>query len=489
MDADLRAHAILLNGGKLDGTTANDVSEIFHAIERARPPNVVIHFHGGLVDKQQGLKAAKDLIPIYKEAGAYPIIVIWESGWLEVINRNIKAIFQEPLFQRILAYVTRFAKAKINKDTDVTKSVDLDLPSTLEVLDELARPEPFVTINPNLLSRDDGLSDKESQQFEQLLKEDDPFQTTAQRVLQEIARTAQTGSAPGTLMTIEDLDTLSGADEAKDVLRGPLSTSIIVFKCIKVLSTILNRFISRYHHGFYPTIVEELLREFYLGNCGKFLWDDMKKDIDTSFGFAANNGGSIIVRQLSDLSNQRAAPKLTIVGHSAGSIFASRLLRELHTNTQFAQQTKINLIFIAPAIDMKSFAETLRATEGRLAGFRSFGMSDQRERADPILGRLYPYSLLYFVSGVLEMKPDTPLAGMERYHGPPYEGEGFEYIQAVKHFDPLNRPHIFVWSPASYGPGMACDMTSHGGWVKAVATIHSVKHILSSGYDYGTGPR
>jgi hypothetical protein len=500
MNAALNAHTILLNGGKLDGTTEQDIRSIFGAIDSTEAPHVVIHFHGGLIDKKEGLAAAENLIPLYRDAGAYPIIFVWESGWREVIDRNVKAIFSEPLFQRILAHVTQFAKAKIDqkRDKDVPRSVTLELPKTSDILHELERPSPFLDVDPNLLLTDDALTRAESRQFKELLEEDDPFQAAAKRVLHQLQVQPESAeiSAPGlydaraTLMTIDDSDgpTNTSAEKRalqKDVDRGLVSSSIIIIKCGKVLSTSLNRFMKRRHHGFYPTIVEELLREFYLGNCGKFLWDEMKNDIDKSFGFATDNGGYAIVGELARLSNRARAPHITVVGHSAGSIFACRLLRELHTAPLLAQAAKVNLILIAAAIDMKSFAETLRASGSRLAGFRSFGMSDQVERADAILGRLYPYSLLYFVSGVLETTPDTPLVGMQRYYGSAYEGEGFEYIRAVQEFDLVKKAHSFVWSPASHGPGLECDMQSHGGWVKASSTVQSIQHMVSSGYDYG----
>ena len=43
---------------------------------------------------------------------------------------------------------------------------------------------------------------------------------------------------------------------------------------------------------------------------------------------------------------------------------------------------------------------------------------------------LYPSSLLYFISGVLEPQADCPLAGMTRYYSlePPYTGAMFSAI-------------------------------------------------------------
>ena len=42
-------------------------------------------------------------------------------------------------------------------------------------------------------------------------------------------------------------------------------------------------------------------------------------------------------------------------------------------------------------------------------------MTDELEQADRLIPVIYPHSLLYFVSGVLEDEADKPLLGMERY--------------------------------------------------------------------------
>src|SRR5262249_51825832 len=153
------------------------------------------------------------------------------------------------------------------------------------------------------------------------------------------------------------------------------------------------------------------------------------------------------------------------VGHSAGSIYACRLLRGLPA--KLPGSVRLNLILLAAAIDMESFAETLRDVGDRIEGFRSFGMSDELERKDAIFGKLFPSSLLYFVSGVLEDESDKPLVGMERFYAPEYHRPGLEHIPAMCAFEASRRPHSFIWAIADQGDGKACDMRSHGGWVDA----------------------
>lgn len=40
---------------------------------------------------------------------------------------------------------------------------------------------------------------------------------------------------------------------------------------------VIRRHVRGRDHGFYPTVVEELLRELYLANLGAWVWDQMKE--------------------------------------------------------------------------------------------------------------------------------------------------------------------------------------------------------------------
>src|SRR6266700_3954956 len=90
-------HYIVLKDGMFDtndGTNADDLTKLFEAIQMQDGP-VVLHFHGGLINKADGLAAANVLKPIYQGAGAYPVFFIWESGWQDVIENNLPSIFKE----------------------------------------------------------------------------------------------------------------------------------------------------------------------------------------------------------------------------------------------------------------------------------------------------------------------------------------------------------------------------------------------------------
>src|SRR5206468_1062105 len=104
---------------------------------------IVLHFHGGLVNKKAGVAGANMLTPLYQNAGAYPVFFVWESGWQDVIENNLPSIFKEPIFQKILTRVTQFAKGKVDKSaqTGAPKAAGgVPLPRESAVRAELNEP-------------------------------------------------------------------------------------------------------------------------------------------------------------------------------------------------------------------------------------------------------------------------------------------------------------------------------------------------------------
>jgi hypothetical protein len=145
------------------------------------------------------------------------------------------------------------------------------------------------------------------------------------------------------------------------------------------------------------------------------------------------------------------------------------------------------VVWIAPPLLQRSGLRRMTAAASnaqagaRIGNLRIFGMGDTIERKDAIASVIYPASLLYFVSGVLEDNRDEPLAGMQRYYSAPYIGGGFEDVAFVKGQTTLSRPNAYAWSEVSGHDGANCDMTSHGGWAKAPTTLASIKFLIQKG--------
>lgn len=114
----------------------------------------------------------------------------------------------------------------------------------------------------------------------------------------------------------------------------------------------------------------------------------------------------------------------------------------------------------------------------RIARFRTFAMRDEIERNDRMLGVLYPHSLLYFVSGILETEVDMPLVGMQRFFDEQaFPAERFPQIEPVRRFV-LETPRA-VWSttgPAA--PGWRSDTIRHGDFDNEDNTLASLAALV-----------
>ncbi|MGV3572143.1 MAG: C1 family peptidase [Ramlibacter sp.] len=145
---------------------------------------------------------------------------------------------------------------------------------------------------------------------------------------------------------------------------------------------------------------------------GKAAWEQMKQNARGATG--ARGGALLALEQLVAL--RRTLPfKLHIVGHSAGAIFQSGVVRWLHAQGQAIDTCTL----WAPACTMDSFRQDyLPAIEdGTIGRFGLFALDDATEQDDHC-ARVYNKSLLYLVSRSFEnsaIGPGTPLLGMAKW--------------------------------------------------------------------------
>ena len=446
-----------------------------------------------------GEAAAAELLPLYTSAGATPLFVIWETGWKEIVEQNIPTIFREDIFNRLIRRVAQFVKAKADKEakadretsSDGARSIGgMDLPKESAIEAEIVRAqngdEMFQDVAFDHLPLNTQLTADEQEQIQQEIENDKELRTELQQIANarkeppgEPARSVTEAGSSETLMSPEVLEDISPTSTGE---RGLISTAMLAKHVVVIVGSVISRLSKGRGHGAYLTIVEEVMREFYIRNVGKFLWDGMKKEVDQAFGFAPDSGGASFVRHFKKMWDAGVRPTVTLIGHSAGSIYVARLLKELDRALEAYPEARVNVVFIAPAVTFTEYADTLRSAGNRIAALRIFGMSDSIEREDRIAKALYPASLLYFVSGVLEEGRDEPLVGMQRYYDKPYVGPGFEAVEYARNFSCMKRQFSAVWSDIRQAPGCNSDMRSHGGWAEAAATRASVMEIIANGY-------
>ena len=488
-------HCLDLKNGAFNATGPAELTGLFQTLAAdPQRERLVVHFHGGLVSAANAATSIDTtLLSLYRQAGAYPVFFVWHSGALEVIQHNLAEIFREKIYQRLLARVLQFVEAKLRQQPG-ERGGRLELQDEFEFIDPLRQAGPtevpLARLDTRRLAADAELTDIEADQFRETLEQDVIIPPEAAAIAAglrspaeiERDRASRSPTVPGSrhsLMSPEALRDLQPVDPAE---RGLVSTSAIITGAGRVLGRVIKRLAQGRGHGVYTTCVEELLREFYLANAGRQVWTWMKEDTADAFGDDPGRyGGTAFLEQLK--AAWQPGQQITLVGHSTGAIYICHLLA--HAAQRLPPEIKFDVVFLAPACDFRLWADTLALHGDRIRHFRQFGMSDALEAQDRLVPQVpvYPRSLLYLVSGLLEDEPDQPIVGMERYYTdqPPYDR--YREIELVRRFAAgAARPRL-VWAETDAGPGRRSQGTSHGAFDdEDPATLASLQYLIREGF-------
>ncbi len=541
-------HCLFLSNGVFDPHESANLPGIFaaytkaydEAVAKGKPaPPLVMHFHGGLVPKSAGLEAAQLLATeSYGKAGAFPVFFIWESGFVESLQQALPQIFREAIFELLMERVAGYALGAISHfggdGTGITRGEEAVQPASPSyvkrelngIVDGAVASGPFVPfadIDPHSLPEDATLRARDENKFLQDLSADRELQKEAAKIAQglrpeeDVRREIENGGTRGeftapvraseyTLMSPGVLDEMRpDVTEGDEVTRGLFSAAAAMARittgAARILKNVVWRFASRRDHGVQATIVEEILREFYLANIGKAVWDAMKTNAQNAWQMDGNLfGGTEFLKGLKKLGETgHKPPRIVLVGHSTGAIYICALIEAAAKMALAA--TKFDIVYLAPAVDFKRLANTLTGHPDLISNFRVFGMKDSVERDDhlldvpqlnavPFLKGLYPGSLLYFVSGALEGDADKPIVGMARYYEDdgPYSADAFPEIATVKAFV-AGSPNRCVWSKTEEAAlsGLQTLSFHHGDFDNEDRTLQSLAYICQTGYN-SAGP-
>jgi len=453
-----------------------------------------------LVDEKSGMAVAERLLPVYESAGGYPVFFVWESGLLEVISNNLGEISKEKIFQLLLKKVAQFAMGKLTQSSGAKGTGTLELPTESTVRSELQKLEkgdqPFASLDDMSLPDDDILHPIEERQFQEQLEMDPDINREASMIAnaflsadeidaeRESTRGTRVHGSSHTLMSPDVLNEIRPQMEiTDDHSKGLISAGFIIKHAISVLKRVIVRYAKHRSHGFHATIVEEILREFYMANIGELIWGQMKKDTEDSFQDNPQiYGGTAFLTGIKQYFEQNGNLRIVLIGHSAGAVYICHLLD--HANRLLPETVKFDVVFLAPACNFNLFSEILASSAQRLNDIRFFTMKDDLEKSDQIVPVVYPHSLLYFISGILESEADMPILGMQRYYlsNPPYDSPDFSKLQDVlKYLDLENHPERSVWSIATEVDGQKSQATSHTAFDEDNETLESLKHIIKYG--------
>ena len=255
---------------------------------------------------------------------------------------------------------------------------------------------------------------------------------------------------------------------ARSVALSPFFIKKIIFTLI----AIVRRLRRHTGHGVYVTIVEEVLRSFYVASVGRAVWKSMKGAISRSFGVDPTKyGGTALVESL----KRWATPDrdLLLVGHSAGSIYILELAAKL---AEAIPQIKVEVVFMAPACTMELMSQRQAAFEQIVSRSRIYSLADPLEHGYFEVPVIYPASLLYLISGILEDRADTAVLGMQRYFSgkKPYTDALYRAMAALFH-------DLICYSPSKNPPQLSCTSQRHGGFDENVDMLQSLKDIAFRG--------
>lgn len=470
--------------GNLQSVT-DDINKIMQDLSGKK--TLVVHFHGGLVHELDGYEIAQMMHNVYKTNDILPVTFVWETGFIETIKNNISSIHKTKLFKKLLEYVLRYASESLlggdGRGDGGGKSI-----TSREAQEELKKIDenklPFEEIE-NSSHRDklnltpllegsisdrflEDLTISDEKEFENIFQEE--FSTQESELNDDVKKAGQ-------------LVKKEFSNEIRDFNEGKgFEWLTIARKVAAATWRVLKRYKNKTDHGFWPTVVEELIREIYiLDDAAKWIWGGMKKAASDMFKPNHNNSGtklhvgSYFLEMLDKLKSNQRDINIDLVGHSAGSIVICHMLQtalDRHPNLSFR-----NVIFLAPAARMELFDSVIVDNEppppesnekSLYQRFRMFTMHDNDESNDQLVPYLYSRSLLYFISGVLEDEVDAPIIGMHRYWKEDSDYEGELYSKAMgflsKYYgEPKEQRFVLSVKPGNEQPAglYSTSMTHH----------------------------
>ncbi len=502
-----KLHCIHLEDGKFSSKTdtqAEDIDALLKNYSESGLERMVIHFHGGLVSYQLGQKIVDGLTKPYSESKAYPVFFVWESGPWETVCNNLHDIASESIFHELIRKVSEYTKRKLGVPDGLRpETMQIDSEQVATQIDrwfayELAEPpSQDFDILPSGKPTDSvaELTADDMDFIEQDLAQDQRFQDALARLTpRDESRKLLEGEAWSPDMSLMDRDTL---DELKGVSRVEGIPQKSLQGAIGMIAMILLEVVKRYlkgrDHKLYATVVEEVYKAYYVAKIGKqLLWDQMKKDTADAFSDVVvpgqEPGGSEFLSRLAKhIEDGLEAPKITLVGHSTGAIYICNFLKA--AQNVLPAEVKFDIILLAPAVSFDEFKRAMTTCSAQVGSVRLFGMKDPLELADamakdvigPIARVVYPSSLLYFVSGVLEDESDKPLLGMQRYYvrAACYDAAHYPGVEWARGFFSA-ASHRMVWSEVDGGDGASTKSTCHGGFDDEPVTIGSILWLLQN---------
>jgi hypothetical protein len=207
------------------------------------------------------------------------------------------------------------------------------------------------------------------------------------------------------------------------------------------------------------------------------MWRTMK--LSAQSAFLPKQGGTFLVEQIAGFwKDHHGEMEIHAIGHSAVSIFHGYFLSALCAATATPPIDVETLHFLAPAITVPLFKDTLKALIGsRVKALTEYTMAKDFELADSV--GPYRKSLLYLVSRSFEETPEMPILGLQESLRADIEMRDFFGLLGTSH----PRAEI-LFSKVENGPSHSTIARKHGDFDNDRLTMSGViRRILKVGDD------
>lgn len=341
---------------------------------------------------------------------------------------------------------------------------------------ELKKNEPFSFIDEMYEQSIEGLS---YNSIEDLENEID-------LLVSEIKNEAMQGEEFNLLINSEIDGVLLIKKEFRENINNKISLNkeMIFASLGKIVSRIIMRYARKRDHGFKATLIEEILRELYFDKLGELIWNGIKLkaremwDPNSDLSRKKLHAGRYFLDQLEKYVDRTPEVKINLIVHSAGSVVSCHLLNLIASENRNCQFE--NIIFLAPACRVELFNSHIVNNSNEFKTFRMFTMSDKYEINDHLLMNIYPRSLLYLVSGLLENGYDEYILGLERhiraYH--PYNNSR-ELKKAHDFLYASSEDRVVYSKTDETAPrGRRSDSERHGDFDSDLNTLKSLQDIV-----------
>lgn len=459
-------------------TTPEDVDRMFARwSQQDGPLKFAIHFHGGLVNEERGLETARRMGKMISDGGAIPVCFVWETGLFETIFSNIQTIGGTQLVQGLIKMLVKKVGTRIGVDLSMGRSAGTEM-SDAEIDAELSKKNAFDGFDERLATaKAQGRSVDLGTKYANTIVLEADLSTEFKRYVD--ANTELQNTIKETQVSVDPTPGFSA--------RGVIGTGAFITAAVKIAVRIIKRYRDNRHHDFYPTLMEEIFRQFYLAEVGATVWGAMKQKASDMWtknaGRTGTNqyAGRYFLDKMAALAATREV-KIDLIGHSAGSIVICAMF---NCAEEFPNISYRNVIFLAPACTIKRFNDCVLSRPQKFASFRMFTMYDHVERADILVPYLYTHSLLYLISGILEdggKAFDEYILGMERFTlapRAPYDQD--DIIKASTGFLYATGMSRLICSKTAEGStiGLRTTSTKHGNFDDDEPTLESCRHIIS----------